>query len=57
VHAATSLSLRTTEDDNLSHALSAFAEAVSGRGPSNIEQSLAITATLEHLFSSTSPEI
>ena len=57
VHAATSLNLCTREDDNLSHALSAFAEAVSGRGPSNIEQSVAITATLEHLFSATFAEL
>jgi len=56
VQPATSLSLCTAEDDNLSHSLSAFAEAICGRAPSNIEQSLAITATLEQLFAPAVPQ-
>ncbi len=44
------MTLATSEDDNLGRALEAFCEVVRGSRPSNLEQSLTITAALEELF-------
>jgi len=53
VRPSTSMSLSTAEDDNLGLSVLAFAAAVAGSAASNTQQSLAVTAALEHLFNPT----